>query len=446
MARRVLIADTDADLLERLQLRLVDLGCEVVCTPAHQRALELCDGWFPDLVLWGFPDGDEIPGPGAAARRAPDACVVLLHDGDRANATERAVRRGGHDILSKTVDDVGLMLMLHRTAEHTRLHRRVRRLETEIRQGLGDRPIVAASAAMIALLESMERTDDDLHSCLLLRGEHGTGREGLARAAHSQSSRRSGPFIPVRCWGGDDGRVERELFGRPAGPTPARRGRYVEADRGTLYLDGVDALDAGMQERLLGVLETGVVTTAHDGKPWSVDVRVISSTARDLAACVAAGEMNADLHSRLAATELRIPPLRERLEDIPLLVDHFFARARAELGKPLQAVGDDALERLVAYAWPGNVRELRNAVEHGVIVARGEILTARDLPAHLDEAPHSERDEESSLALKSFRKRMEKDLIRRALRRTGGNRTHAARLLEISHRALLYKLKEFEID
>jgi two-component system response regulator AtoC len=445
MARRVLIADPDAELLDRLQLRLSDLGCEVVCAAGFEQALDQCERWFPDLVLWGFADGEELPGPGAAARRAPDACVVLLHDGDRAKATERAVRRGGHDILAKDADDVGLMLMLHRTAEHTRLHRRVRLLETEIRQGQGDRPIVAASPRMIGLLEAMERSDDS-QRCLLLRGEHGTGREGLARAAHAQSARRSGPFIPVHCWGGSEGSVERELFGRPAGPTPSRRGRFVEADRGTLYLDGVDALDAGLQERLLAAIDTGLVTTAHDGKPWSVDVRIISATTRDLGACVAAGELHPELHRRLAASELQVPALRERVEDIPLLVDHFFARFRQEFGKPLQAVGDDALERLVAYSWPGNVRELRNAIEHGVLLARGEILLARDLPAHLDAARVPERADESSLALRSFRKRMEKDLIRRALRRTGGNRTHAARLLEISHRALLYKLKEYAID
>jgi len=445
MARRVLIADPDEALLERLQLRLADLGCEIARAAGFEHALELCERWFPDLVLWGFPDADDVPGPGAAARRAPDACVVLIHGGDRAKATERAVRRGAHDILSSQVDDVGLMLMLHRTAERTRLHRRVRLLETEIRQGLADRPIVAASPRMIALLEAMERSDDQ-RSCLLLYGEHGTGREGLARAAHAQSTRRAGPFIPVRCWGGSEGSVERELFGRPAGPTPSRRGRFVEADRGTLYLDGVDALDAPMQERLLGALETGLVQTAHDGKPWSVDVRVIASTTRDLAASVATGAMHSELYRRLAASELRIPALRERVEDIPLLVDHFFARFCQEFGKPLQAVADEALERLVAYSWPGNVRELRNAIEHGVMLARGEVMLARDLPAHLDVSQLPEKTNESSLGLRSFRKRMEKDLIRRALRRTGGNRTHAARLLEISHRALLYKLKEFEID
>jgi two-component system response regulator AtoC len=445
MARRVLIGDSDETLLERLQLRVADLGCEVSCTPQPERALELCERWFPDLVLWGFEDDELVPGPGAAARRAPDACVVLLHDGDRARETERAVRRGAHDILSKTVDDVGLMLMLHRTAEHTRLHRRVRLLETEIRQGLGDRPIVAASPRMISLLEAMERSDD-LRSCLLLRGEHGTGKEGLARAAHSQSARRAGPFIPVRCWGGSEGSVERELFGRPAGPTPSRRGRFVEADRGTLYLDGVDGLDATMQERLLATLETGLVTTGHDGKPWSVDVRIISATTCDLSASVAAGEMQPALQQRLAASELQIPALRERVEDIPLLVDHFFARACQEFGKPLQAVGADALERLVGYSWPGNVRELKNVVEHAVMMARGEVVTARNLPAHLDASRLPERIDESGLALRRARKQMEQDLIRRALRRTGGNRTHAARLLEISHRALLYKLREFDID
>ncbi len=444
MARRVLIADSDSKLLELLQLRMVDLGCEVICTAGPELSLERCERWFPDLVLWGFPDHEDVPGPGAAARRAPDACVVLLHDGDRASATERAVRRGAHDILSKDVDDVGLMLMLHRTAERTRLHRQVRLLETEVRQGMGDRPIVAASSSMIAVLEGMERANG-VRSCLMLRGEQGTGKEGLARAAHAQSARRAGPFIPVHCGAGDPGSVERELFGRPAGPTPARRGRFAEADRGTLYLDGVDALTAPLQERLLAALETGQITTGVDPKPWTVDVRVISATTRDLAAWTTAGEMIPALHERLAGIELEVPPLRERTEDIPLLVDHFFARSCRELGKPLQDVTDEALEQLTAYAWPGNLRELRNVIEHGVMLARSESLTERDLPAHLETSHAPDWADDPGLGLRGARRRMEIDLIRRALRRTGGNRTHAARLLEISHRALLYKLKDFGI-
>jgi two-component system response regulator AtoC len=445
MARRVLIADSDTELLDGLQLRMVELGCEVLCAPGHEPALQCCERWFPDLVLWGFPDHEDVPGPGAAARRAPDACVVLLHDGDRAGATERAVRRGAHDILAKGTDDVGLMLMLHRTAERTRLHRQVRLLETEVRQGMGDRPIVAAAPRMIAVLEGLERANN-VRSCLLLRGENGTGKEGLARAAHAQSGRRSGPFIPVHCNSGDAASVERELFGRPAGPTPARRGRFVEADRGTLYLDGVDALTLPLQERLLTSLETGQVTTAVDPKPWSVDVRVISATTRDLAACASAGDVLPALHERLAGIELQVPPLRERTEDIPLLVDHFLSRSCRELGKPLQGIADDALERLTAYAWPGNLRELRNVLENAVMLARGESLTDRDLPAHLEATVEPDRADEPGLGLRRARKRLEVELIRRALRRTGGNRTHAARLLEISHRALLYKLKEFDIQ
>jgi two-component system response regulator AtoC len=230
-----------------------------------------------------------------------------------------------------------------------------------------------------------------------------------------------------------------ELFG--AAGKDATPGRLLDARGGVLFLEDVDALSDDCQERMLAALESEEIVTGA-GKPRRIDVRVIAATHRDLAAIASAGEFRADLHARLAGVELRVPPLRERGKDIPLLIDHFLARASRRLGRPMRGLSDEALAHLVAYPWPGNVRELENVVERAVLLARGEQLALRDLPERL-EANHEPR--EGDLALRRSRKTLEADLIRRALRRTGGNRTRAARLLEISHRALLYKLKEYGI-
>jgi two-component system response regulator AtoC len=283
---------------------------------------------------------------------------------------------------------------------------------------------------------------------VLITGESGTGKEVLARAVHAQSPRRNEAFVAVNCGAIPETLLESELFGHAkgafTGADRARRGLLLEADGGTLFLDEIGELPTALQVKLLRVLQEEEVRPLGDSKPRAIDLRVIAATSRDLEAEVRAGRFREDLFYRLNVVRLDVPPLRERPKDISLLVDHYFAHFRAALGKPLRGIADDALDRLVRYAWPGNVRELENVIERAVILADGDRLTLRELPENVVR-PGAAEAASQDLCLRRARRSLEADLIQRALRATGGNRTHAARLLEISHRALLYKIKEYGI-
>jgi two-component system response regulator AtoC len=303
---------------------------------------------------------------------------------------------------------------------------------------------------MIEVLELMERAAG-FKATVLLTGESGTGKEVLARAIHAQSPRRDESFVAVNCAAIPEALLESELFGHAkgafTGADRARRGLFLEADGGTLFLDEVGELPLALQAKLLRVLQEEEVRPLGESKARRIDARVLAATARDLEAEVAGGRFREDLFYRLNVVRLVVPPLRERPKDIPLLVDHFLARFRDTLGKPVRAIADDALARLLAYRWPGNVRELENVIERALILADGERITLAELPANVvtPQAGQAQAARPSDYSLRRARRAVEVDAIQRALRATGGNRTHAARLLEISHRALLYKLKEHGI-
>jgi two-component system response regulator AtoC len=307
---------------------------------------------------------------------------------------------------------------------------------------------VAASPLMIELLEMLERAAE-YKATVLLTGESGTGKEVLARAIHAQSGRRHLAFVAVNCGAIPEALLESELFGHSrgafTGADRARRGLFVEADGGTLFLDEIGELPASLQVKLLRVLQEEEVRPVGESKSRSIDVRVIAATSRDLEREVAGGRFREDLFYRLDVFRLRVPPLRERREDVPLLVDHFLAMFRETLGKAVRTIADDALDRLVAHDWPGNVRELENVMERAMILCDGDRITLPDLPEALAKPRRSAPlpAGRGDFSLRRSRRRFESELIARALEATGGNRTRAARLLEISHRALLYKLKEY---
>ena len=239
---------------------------------------------------------------------------------------------------------------------------------------------------MIEVLEVMERAAG-FKATVLLTGESGTGKEVLARAIHAQSPRRGEAFVAVNCAAIPEALLESELFGHAkgafTGADRARRGLFLEADGGTLFLDEVGELPTALQAKLLRVLQEEEVRPLGDSKSRRVDVRVLAATARDLEAEVAAGRFREDLFYRLNVVRLAVPPLRERPKDIPLLVDHFLARFRDTLGKPVRGISDEALERLVAYRWPGNVRELENVIERAIILADADRIGLAELPQNV---------------------------------------------------------------
>jgi len=449
MPDRILIVDDDDALRESLEMVLAAEGHEVLTAGDGTRALEVVEKTPVDVVLCdlrmpGLDGLDLLP---QLARRLPGVTIILMSAYGTEELAVEAMRRGAYDYLAKPFQPSDLLLTLRKARERERLRRTAALLQRDVERAVGDRPIVAASPAMIELLEMLERAAA-YKTTVLVTGESGTGKEVLARAIHAQSPRRNDAFVAVNCGAIPEALLESELFGHAkgafTGADRARRGLFVEADGGTLFLDEVGELPLALQVKLLRVLQEEEVRPVGESKPRQIDVRVIAATARNLEEAVRDGGFRDDLYYRLNVVRIEVPALRERRDDIPLLVDHFLAQFRTALGKPIRSVSDDAMERLTAYSWPGNVRELENVVERAVILADGDVLGVQDLPSNVVEAPESGGGVSGqAYSLKRARRAAEAQAIQRALRAVGGNRTHAARLLEISHRALLYKIKEY---
>jgi two-component system response regulator AtoC len=448
MSERVLIADDDDALRESLELVLSAEGYEVVSARDGAAAMALLEAQPVDVVLCDLrmPGMDGLELLPQLVRRLPGVPVLLMSAYGSADLAVEAMRRGAYDYLAKPFQPSEVLLTLRKAREREKLRRTNQMLQREVQRAVGERPIVAASPAMIQVLEIVERAAE-FKATVLLQGESGSGKEVLARAIHAQSPRRDEAFVAINCAAIPEALLESELFGHAkgafTGADRSRRGLFAEADGGTLFLDEIGELPLPLQAKLLRVLQEEEVRPVGEAKPRRVDVRVIAATARDLELEVSGGRFREDLFYRLDVVRVKVPPLRERREDIPLLVDHFLGRTRGSLGKAVRSIDDDALERLVDYAWPGNVRELENVLERAAILCRGERLAVADLPPNLTAAPAERRSASRDLSLRRARRALEARLIGEALEATGGNRTHAARLLGISHRALLYKLKEY---
>jgi two-component system response regulator AtoC len=449
MAERILIADDDDALRESLELVLAAEGYEVATARDGAAALAALETQPADVVLCDvrMPGRDGFELLPELLRKNPGGTVILMSAYGSAELAVEALRRGAYDYLAKPFQPAEAVLALRKARERERLRRSTALLRRDVERAVGERPIVAASGGMIAVLEVVERAAE-FKATVLLLGESGTGKEVLARAIHAQSPRRSEAFVAVNCAAIPEALLESELFGHArgafTGADRARRGLVAEADGGTLFLDEIGELPVALQAKLLRLLQEEEIRPVGESKPRRVDVRVIAATARHLEAEVAAGRFREDLFYRLDVVRVAVPPLRERREDIPLLVDHFLGRARETLGKAVRGVDDAALARLVAYGWPGNVRELENVLERAVILSRSDRLGVDDLPASLSApGPGSGPRAPQDFSLRRARRALEASLISEALEATGGNRTHAARLLGISHRALLYKINEY---
>jgi len=455
---RILIVDDDEALRESLQLILSAEGYDVLCAEGGEAALRAIEDSAVDAVLCdlrmpGIDGFDLMP---QIARLLPDVPIILMSAHGTQDLAIEAIRRGAYDYLAKPFQPSEIRLTLRKAEEREQLRRRNALLERDMSRSIGDRAIVAASDGMIALLEMLERTAP-YKSTVLVTGESGSGKEVIARAIHAQSPRRDAPFVAVNCGAIPENLLESELFGHAkgafTGANRAHRGLFAEANNGSLFLDEIAEMPVALQVKLLRAIQEEEIRPIGENKSQSIDVRVIAATSRDLEAEIEAGRFREDLFYRLNVVRLEVPPLRERKQDIPLLVDHFLSRFRESLGKAVRAVSEEALDILVRYPWPGNVRELENMIERAMILTDGDRIETSALPTSATQPPArgisakddgAESDDED-FSLKRARKVFEAELIRRALGRTGGNRTHAARLLQISHRALLYKLKDYGI-
>jgi len=450
--RRVLVVDDEENLRLVLRTLLSRNGYEVRAAASAEEALLGLEQFDPDFVLADV----RMPGMSGielckelSARGSLATAIVMSAYGSIDLALE-AMKAGAYDYLSKPFKQDEVLLVLKKAEEREALRRENRSLREAMRKQHQLGHMLGKSEAMQRVFRTMEKVAG-YGTTVLLQGPSGTGKELVARGVHQLSPRAGKSFVAVNCGAIPESLMESELFGHKRGAftdaSSDKRGLFEEAHQGTLFLDEVGELPLLLQVKLLRVLQEGVVRRLGDTKDVKVDVRMIAATVRDLATEVKEGRFREDLYYRLNVLQIVLPPLRDRAGDLPLLIDHFLEKYNARLGTQVRGVDPEAFKLMARYAWPGNVRELENLIERAVVLADGDLLGPNDLPERLREAqdPLSLALLSGELSIKRTNRVVEETLIRRALEKTGGNRTAAARLLEISHRALLYKIKEFGI-
>jgi len=358
---------------------------------------------------------------------------------------------GAYDFISKPFKKDEIVMVLKKAEERERLKAENSRLREVVAGKNAFCGIISRNSTMVEIFAQIRKISD-LKTTVLILGESGTGKELVASAIHRNGNRAKRPFVAVNCGAIPENLLESVLFGHVRGAfTDAagdQAGLFEEADGGTLFLDEIGEMPLALQVKLLWVLQEEEIRRVGAGSSRKINVRVVSATSRDLEADVKAGRFREDLYFRLNVFSIQLPPLRERVEDIPLLAEYFLSKNAAAMERPPVRIAPDATRLLMAYGWPGNIRELENVIERGMILCEGDVIDGGCLPVSLREGaggkqmPSSDED----LSIKKAEDAIERDLIRKALAKTGGNRTQAAKILEISHRSLLYKLKEYGIE
>jgi len=453
--QNVLVVDDDASMRHLLTVILADRGYQVRAVGGAGAALEELRARDYDVVLTDvrMPGGDGIALTRAIQDRQPGATVIVMSAYGSHDAAIEAMKAGAYDFLPKPFKPDDVLLCLRKAEERERLTRENRRLRTELHGAFPADAMVGASEPMQSVLRQVAKVASQ-KTTVLIHGESGTGKELVARALHERSPRAAMPFVAVNCGAIPGQLLESELFGHVKGAftdaVRAKKGLALEADGGTLFLDEIGELPLPLQVKLLRFLQEEEVRPVGETRSQKVDVRVVAATARDLSQAVATGQFREDLFWRLNVVAVELPPLRERPGDVEALARHFLARfapLRPEVGG--LDFSPEALERLRAHRWPGNVRELMHAVERAVVLADGPVIGEEDLPDAV-RAPSPAAVAEPAgpgqdLSVKRATRALEERLIREALARTGGNRTRAAALLDLSYRALLYKIREFGV-
>ena len=448
--QRILIADDQPDVLEALRLLLKAENYEIQAVSSPADVLRAVEAREFDVVLIDLnyardtTSGQE--GLDLLSRiQAVDSTlpVVVMTAWGSVELAVEAMRRGARDFIQKPWDNARLLTVLRTQVELAHALRKGQRLEAENRvlRRDGDLPkLIAESPAMRPVLELINRIGPS-DANVLITGENGTGKEVVARTLHALSPRASKPIITVNAGALSEGVIESELFGHIRGAfTDARTdrvGRFEMADGGTLFLDEVANAPLSLQAKLLRALETGEFERVGSSKTRRVNVRIISATNADLSAEVAAGHFRQDLFFRLNTVEIRLPPLRERREDIPLLAEHFLQQYAERYRRNLSGFDRSAKDVLLQHRWPGNVRELNHVVERAVLMAQGETVSASDLGLQAGRESASHRLEEMSL------EEVERLLIQKALARFEGNANRAAEALGLSRSALYRRIQKY---
>ena len=456
----ILVIDDEESLRHMLSTLLAKEGFAVTtaasgaealaCAKATRHAVALCDVVLPDV------DGLRLI---EQLREVDHHLLILVMSayGSLATAIE-AIRRGARDYLSKPFQPQELLLKLRRLIEEERLREENLRLQRELSGRWSFRSIVGKSAAMARLLGQVTQVANH-KTTVLITGESGTGKELIARAIHRQSQRRDRAFVAVNCSAIPEALLESELFGHVrgafTGAVQTKKGQFEAAHRGTLFLDEVGELPQPMQSKLLRVLQERTFRRVGGSEDLSIDFRIVCASKRDLNQEMAEGRFRDDLYYRLNVIQILVPPLRDRREDIPVLAAHFVRKFAGKHGKPIARIDGEAMRALLAYDCPGNVRELENIIERATIMETKNVISLTSLPPSVTKivitgqvpgGAYQDSLPEEGVFLDAEMDRLEKRYVEKALEKAGGNRTEAAKLLNISLRSIRYRLQKHGIE
>ena len=456
---KILLIEDDETMRDGMSQVLKKAGHQVTDVSNGEAGVELCRKEEFDLVITDQRmkgiTGLEVLEQVKAIDEDTDAILITAY-GNIDMAVE-AMRKGAADFITKPFSSISeFRIKVEKVLEFREARQAKARLDEEnrylreeidIKYNFGE--IVGASKNMLELFEKIEKVAKS-DSSILIFGESGTGKELVARAIHFQSDRKDCPFVKVNCGVLAEGVLESELFGHErgsfTGAMKRRRGRFELADKGSIFLDEIGDVPLTTQVKLLRVLQERELERVGGEETLEVDVRVIAATNKNLMAMVESGEFREDLYYRLNIIPLELPPLRERKEDIPLLVEHFLRKKSAELNKVPTSVNECAMQELINYSWPGNVRELENVIERAVVLCEDDEIGVNDLPILLgDPSRTTLRLFKEDLPLVEALEDLERQLIARALEKAKGVKTEAARILGLKTSALYYKLEKYDM-
>ena len=454
---RVLIVDDEASVRESLRLILKD-RTDVTLAGSGEAALEALTASAFDVILLDILmpgiDGLEVLERIRARTQAPQ--VIMLTATKTVKTAVRAMKLGAFDYVTKPFDIDELIVLVERAAQSAALLQEVTALRQEVGQRYSFDHIIGRSPPMQTVLSTVSRVAP-LRTTVLLTGESGTGKEVIAKAIHYNSPRASGPLVAINCAAIPDSLLESELFGHERGAftdAHARKlGHFESASRGTIFLDEIGEMNPGTQAKLLRVLEQGTFTRVGGSQPVTVDVRVVAATNRDLDKSMQDGSFRPDLFFRLNVVAIHLPPLRQRREDLPLLIRHFLAHKSASIGLPEKRFEPEAFDSLLRYGWPGNVRELENVIERALALSPNATLSTDDLPAHFSKGRQllpvlaaADDGNGTSPSLSAAVEQLEHMLIMDALVQAEHNQTRAAEILGTTRRILKYKMDKLGIQ
>jgi two-component system response regulator HydG len=443
----VLVVDDDHDMVGALCDILRQAGYNSLGAHSGNEALAIVERGLPDVLISDLRMAG-MSGHGLQAelkRIAPDLPVIIITAFGSIQTAVESMKLGAFDYITKPFSNSELLLLVARALENRDLRNEVKRLRIELARNHGLENIIAASPNMTAILSKLAQVADSNVS-VLITGESGTGKDLLARALHFLSPRRAGPFVPVNCAAIPESLIESELFGHARGAfTDAKQsklGLFVAASHGTLFLDEIGEMLPSVQAKLLRVIEDKRVRPLGATDEMTVDVRVIAATNADLEKAVADGRFRSDLFYRIATVTMAVPPLRDRPEDIPLLIKHFVARASAEAGKTPPQLDAETTEFLTHYRWPGNIRELQNAIQQAVILCSGSQITRADLPSRITGDDHAPTHLEQLASRRMTLEAVEREYARAVLASVNGHRGEAAAVLGVDRKTLTRKLED----